>query len=83
MNICIAFAYDYKRFKPSIIKCFPNSLFAFASYLQSNNISVPKVQTISCTGENLYKQQRELFEKNIRWKSFRKSGNERIGGFCL
>ncbi len=73
------FLLKFRKFKPSIIKCFPNSLYIFAEYLKRNNIKDLKVAAISCTGENLYPYQRELFEEVFKCKVFEKYGTRECG----
>ncbi|MHA1232666.1 MAG: phenylacetate--CoA ligase family protein [Candidatus Helarchaeota archaeon] len=76
------FAMLFKKFKPEMIKCFPNALTPFAHFVKSNGISVPKVRAISCTGENLYKQQRELFENVFGGEVYEKVGTRESGVFA-
>lgn len=56
------FAQRYIRFRPKILIGFQNALLPFVEYLESNNIRLPPVNSISCIGENLYTRQRRLFE---------------------
>lgn len=78
-NYMADFLLKFKKFKPSIIKCFPNSLYIFAEYLKRNNINDLKLDAISCTGENLYPYQRELFEEIFKCKVFEKYGTRESG----
>lgn len=73
------FLLKFRKFKPSIIKCFPNSLYIFAEYIKRNNIKDLKVDAISCAGENLYPYQRQLFEKIFKCKVFEKYGTRESG----
>lgn len=73
------FLEEFRRFKPEIIKCFPNSLYLFADYLQRKNITDLKVNAISCTGENLYPSQRKLFEDTFKCRVFEKYGTREAG----
>lgn len=74
-----AFARDYRRFHPSMIKCFPNSLGIFAEFIARTGASVPGVRAISSTGENLYPHQRRLFEQTFGGKVFEKYGTRESG----
>jgi phenylacetate-CoA ligase len=76
------FAEKYIRYKPFMIKSFPNSLMAFAEYVKRKNIKLPKVRSISCTGENLYKQQKSLFEEVFHGEVFEKVGTRESGVFA-
>lgn len=78
-NYMADFLLKFRKFKPSIIKCFPNSLYIFTEYLKRNNIKDLKVDAISCTGENLYPYQRELFEEIFKCKVFEKYGTRESG----
>lgn len=73
------FAQQYSRFRPSIIKCFPNSLGIFAEFVKRRGIEVPKVGAVSCTGENLYAQQRRLFQETFGGEVFEKYGTRESG----
>jgi phenylacetate-coenzyme A ligase PaaK-like adenylate-forming protein len=74
-----AFAKDYQAYKPRIIKCFPNSLVVFAEFVNRKGIHLPAVHTISCTGETLYDQQRQLFEKTFGGDVYEKYGTFECG----
>jgi len=73
---------QYISFKPNIIKCFPNALTPFALYLKTKNITVPGVRSVSCTGETLYRQQRELFASVFNAEIFEKVGTRESGVFA-
>jgi len=60
------------KFKPKIIKCFPNSLSIFAQFLKERGYKGIKVKAISCTGENLYSNQRQLFKEVFQCPIFEK-----------
>ncbi len=70
------------EFKPEMLKCFPNALTPLAIYLKKNNIKVPPVRSISCTGENLYQQQRDLFEDVFGGEVFEKVGTRESGVYA-
>lgn len=74
-----AFATAYKKYEPKMIKCFPNALTPFANYIKRNQLSLPPVLSISCTGENLYIQQRQLFENVFGGEVFEKVGTRESG----
>ncbi len=74
-----AFATEYQRYKPKMIKCFPNALTPFAHFVKRNKLPIPKVRSISCTGENLYIQQRKLFEETFGGEVFEKVGTRESG----
>ena len=77
-----AFAAQYQRYKPKMIKCFPNALTPFAHFVNRHDLSMPTVRSISCTGENLYVQQRHLFEKVFGGEVFEKVGTRESGVFA-
>ncbi len=74
-----AFANAFRRFKPSMIKCFPNSLAIFADFVKRKGIELEPVGVISATGESLYPEQRSLFEKTFGGKVFEKYGTRESG----
>lgn len=74
-----AFIREYREFAPSIVKCFPNSLAVFAEFVSRRGIELPKVAAISCTGENLYPQQRRLFADTFGGEVFEKFGTRECG----
>jgi len=47
---------EFNRYRPEMIKCFPNALTPFVHYIRTNNLEVAPVKAISCTGETLYEQ---------------------------
>ncbi|KAB7622862.1 phenylacetate--CoA ligase family protein [Alkalilimnicola sp. S0819] len=74
-----AFARAYRRFRPAVIKCFPNALWVFAEFVRRRGIQLPPVRAISCTGENLYPHQRELFQELFGGEVFEKYGTKEAG----
>ena len=78
-NYMALFAREYEKFAPSMIKCFPNSLFVFADFIKRNGIELPGVRSISCTGENLYMHQRKLFGEVFGGEVFEKVGTRESG----
>jgi phenylacetate-CoA ligase len=74
-----AFVHEYREFAPSIVKCFPNSLGVFAEFVNRRGVRLPKVRAISCTGENLYAQQRRLFSDTFGGEVFEKFGTRECG----
>lgn len=77
-----AFLGDFNKFKPEIIKCFPNALTPFVHFVSKNKYKVAPIKTISCTGETLYKQQRNLFEEVFQAEVFEKVGTRESGVFA-
>lgn len=73
------FVHEFRRFKPTFIKCFPNSLAVFARYVSDKGIELPAVNGISCTGENLYPEQKELFSSTFGAPVFEKYGTKDAG----
>ena len=73
------FAEKFRRFDPSLVKCFPNSLAVFADYLRQSGTRVPPVRSIACAGENLYRGQRELFREVFGGEVFEKYGTRDAG----
>lgn len=65
--------------KPKMIKCFPNALTPFAQFIKKNNLKPPPVKVISCTGENLYQQQKDLFQEIFEGEVFEKVGTRECG----
>jgi phenylacetate-CoA ligase len=76
------FAEAYRKYKPKFIKSFPNALTPLAHYVKRNNLEMPKANSISCTGETLYSQQRKLFEEVFGGKVFEKVGTRESGVFA-
>lgn len=77
-----SFVPKYRQFAPSMIKCFPNSLRIFADFVGRKGVELPRVRSISCTGENLYAHQRKLFEKTFGGEVFEKVGTRESGVFA-
>jgi len=77
-----SFVPKYKKFKPCMIKCFPNSLLVFADFIKRKGIELSPVRSISCTGENLYEHQRKLFEDTFGGEVFEKVGTRESGVFA-
>lgn len=77
-----SFLKQYNSFKPEVIKCFPNALTPFVHFIKKNNLKVAPVKTISCTGETLYKQQKEMFEDVFKAEVFEKVGTRESGVFA-
>ncbi len=73
------FAARYQRYKPKMIKCFPNALIPFAHFVNRSHLSIPPVRSISCTGENLYMQQRRLFQEVFGGEVYEKVGTRESG----
>lgn len=70
---------EYKKFRPSMIKCFPNSLAIFADFINRKGLKAPTVRAISCTGETLYSKQRKAFENTFSGEVFEKYGTRESG----
>ena len=68
------FYYKLKEFNPGIIKCFPNSLTIFAKYLKKKEYCGISPKAVSCTGENLYDEQKKLFEDVFQCPVYEKFG---------
>jgi phenylacetate-CoA ligase len=64
----------FRAFQPRIVKCFPNSLVVFARFLKDRGYDPGCIDAVSCTGENLYDHQRQLFEEVFRCPVFEKYG---------
>lgn len=73
------FLHAYVAFRPAMIKCFPNALTPFANFVTRTGVSLPPVRVISCTGENLYVQQRERFEEIFGGEVYEKVGTRESG----
>lgn len=73
------FADEYRKFRPSIIKCFPNSLDIFAEFINRRGLALPSVKAVSCTGENLYAQQRQAFQATFGGEVFEKYATRECG----
>jgi phenylacetate-CoA ligase len=69
----------YLAFRPAMIKCFPNALAPFASFVARVGVTLTPVQAISCTGENLYAQQREKFQEMFGGEVYEKVGTRESG----
>ena len=68
------FYFKLKKFIPDIIKCFPNSLTIFANYLKQKGYCGIYPKAVSCTGENLYDEQKKLFKEVFQCPVFEKFG---------
>ena len=77
-----SFMTKYKKFNPSMIKCFPNSLIVFADFIKRKGVQLSPVRSISCTGENLYEHQRKLFQDTFGGEVFEKVGTRESGVFA-
>jgi phenylacetate-CoA ligase len=73
------FLLRFRKYRPNVIKCFPNSLYIFAEYLRRKGVDDLKVDVISCTGESLYLYQRQLFEEIFKCKVYEKYGTRECG----
>ena len=73
------FVTKLQKFKPKIIKCFPNSLYIFAQFLKRNGIDNIKAEAVSSTGDTLFGYQRELFEEVFKCPVFEKYGTFEVG----
>lgn len=52
-----------KQFRPKFIHAFPSALMVMARFMKLTHIAhIPSVQAILCGSENLYPEQRDLFE---------------------
>ncbi len=74
-----AFALQFVKYRPTMIKCFPNSLAIFAEFISREGITLPPVRAISCTGENLYPHQKRLFQETFGGEVFEKYGTKECG----
>jgi len=74
-----SYAAGFNKFQPFMIKCFPNSLVAFTELALNLGIHPLSVQSISCTGENLYRQQKNLFMDTFHGEVFEKYGTKECG----
>ena len=68
-----------RKFRPKIIKCFPNSLYIFAEFLKKNGVDDIRPEAISCTGETLHEHQRKLFEDIFQCPVFEKYASFEVG----
>ncbi len=70
---------EFRQYKPKFIKSFPNSLMIFAEYLNRTGKYVEGIEAITCTGENLYKYQKDLFESVFQAPVYEKYGTKESG----
>jgi phenylacetate-coenzyme A ligase PaaK-like adenylate-forming protein len=77
-----SFLAEFNSHRPEMIKCFPNALAPFVHFVKKNNHEIAPVKVISCTGETLYKQQKEQFEEVFKGKVFEKVGTRESGVFA-
>jgi len=70
---------DMLKFKPRFVKCFPNSFLIFTEFLNAAGLAPPPIEAISCTGENLYEWQKELFETTWQAPVFERYGTKECG----
>ncbi len=73
------FLNEIRKFKPEVIKCFPNSLFIFAKFLKEKGVYDIKPRAVSCTGETLHDYQKELFKEVFQCPVFEKYGSFEVG----
>lgn len=73
---------DFNRFCPDFIKSFPNSLYIYARFLDDKNLQINQVPIVTCTGENLYQQQIELFRKVFNCDVIEKYASHECGVVC-
>ena len=73
------FAARYNSYKPHLVRCFPNSLVIFAEFLRRRGITPWRPRAVSCTGENLYPDQRALFAEVFQCPVFEKYGTFECG----
>lgn len=67
------------RFSPRFIRCFPNSLSIFTNFVLDEKLPVPEIEAISCTGENIYQWQKDLFESVWGARVFERYGTKECG----
>ena len=73
------FLKEFNRYAPEVIKSFPNSLYVFAEFIKRKGLHVNKVKSITCTGENLYESQKELFKEVFDADVYEKYGTKECG----
>jgi phenylacetate-CoA ligase len=61
-----------KEFRPNFIYAYPSSIEILARFMKRNNTSIATVQSIHCTAETLYPQQRILIESQFGCRTFGK-----------
>lgn len=73
------------EFGPEFIKCYPSSIYIFASYLKNRNKSFPKIGGILCASENLYDFQVKLIREVFDCRVFSHYGHYELAvlaGYC-
>ena len=58
------------KFKPKILRCYPDPLYLLARYIESNQIAIHQVAAINTTGSSLMPEYREFIERVFRCKIF-------------
>ena len=67
---------DINRFRPEVIVGYTNPLFAFASFIKENNLTINwPLKSVVTAAEGLYDYQRELIEEVFRAKVFHTYGS--------
>ena len=69
-----AFYHQLRRFKPRVIKCFPNSLYCFAHFMKTHGLAGIEPVAVAATGETVHAYQRELFEEVFQCEVFERYG---------
>ncbi len=58
------------KYKPMILRCYPEPLFLLANYIRRNNVRIQGLQAINTTGSTLIPQYREIIEDVFQCKIF-------------
>ena len=69
----------FVRYRPVMLKSFPNALTIFVDFLERRGLRVPSPRAISCTGENVYDWQREKFERVFRCPVYERYATKESG----
>ena len=69
-----AFYQELKRFRPKVMKCFPNSLYCFAHFMKKRGLSGIHPVAVAATGETVHSDQKELFEDVFQCEVFERYG---------
>ncbi len=73
------FLVRFRKHRPDVIKCFPNSLYIFAKFLKKKGVDDIVVKSVSCTGETLHDYQKELFKEVFHCPVFEKYASFEVG----
>lgn len=61
---------NINKYKPKVLRCYPEPLYQIAKYIQENNIYIEMIPIVSTTGSKIFIHQRNLIEQVFNAKVF-------------